>query len=383
MSESARRSPRILHIAESTLGGCGTYLNELVPLQIASLGARQVRCIVPAPHRRQLRDVPNACVDVFERAGRLAGLPRLAAATLRAVRTWKPDVVHAHSTFAGAIVRLLGLVVPMPPVVYCAHGWVFEVFRKPWQRSLTQRIERLLARRSAAIVAISDGERRQGVEAGIPADKLVVVHNGVARDSDAHSAEWDDARVRVLFVGRLDRQKGADILVEAVRGLADHVDVRLVGQAVVGDTQSQAWANLPPHVRCLGWLDRPDVASQMRAADVVVMPSRWEGFGLVAIEAMRAGKAVIASDVGGLPEVVVDGATGRLFPSEDATALEAILRECSRPQLADWGRAGRARFVAHFTSDRMAAGLRRVYRSVLEESVDARWPVAWSRFDEA
>jgi glycosyltransferase involved in cell wall biosynthesis len=122
------------------------------------------------------------------------------------------------------------------------------------------------------------------------------------------------------------------------------------------------------HIEFLGWMDSAGVAAQINACDVVVMPSRWEGFGLVAVEAMRAGKAVWASAVGGLREVVEDGVTGRLFPVGDVAALRALLAQAERATLQRMGEAGRRRFLAHYTSDRTHARLLHLYAEVLQRA---------------
>lgn len=355
---------KILHVAESIKGGCGTYLNEIVPLQVHALGERQVRCLVPQEHAAQLPQVDAALVRTFGRPGRLGGLPRLARALGQLVREWQPDLIHAHSTFAGALSRTLSVVRRLPPIVYCPHGWVFDVEQPRLARWATERAERVMARCSARIVAISEAERRRGEAAGIAPERLVVVANGIRAEASQARAPWPTRRLRVLFVGRLDRQKGVDVLIEAARGLGERVSVRIVGDAVV--TQGR-----PPvdgdagHIEFLGWLDQAGVAAQINACDVVVMPSRWEGFGLVAVEAMRAGKAVWACAVGGLREVVEDGVTGCLFPVDDVAALRALLAQADRASLRRMGAAGRQRFLAHYTSDRTHAALLRLYTEVL------------------
>ena len=357
---------KVLHIAESIRGGCGTYLNEIVPLQIERLGIEQVRCLVPAQHLAQLADVPSQVVASFERPSRKAGLLRLAAATGSAVRAWQPDLIHAHSTFAGGVVRLMSCLRPMPPIVYCPHGWVFDVAKKPSAVALTKAIERWLSHRARRIVAISHAEHVAGQRAGIRADKLVLVSNGIGAVGPGQRADWNDTRLKLLFVGRLDRQKGVDVLLEAVRPLGEHVSVRIVGDPVVSGEPGLAASNRMPHVEFLGWQDKLGVAAQLNACDLVVMPSRWEGFGLVAIEAMRAGKPVIASAIGGLPEIVVDGVTGRLVTPGDAAALAAALSSIDAETLARMGQAGRVRFLARFTSNRTHDQLMQVYADALQ-----------------
>lgn len=362
---------KILHIAESIRGGCGTYLNEIVPLQVKALGADRVRVLAPRQHLDQLPDIDPALVWSFERPSRARGLPGLARATHRALHAWRPDLVHAHSTFAGAVSRLIGGGPSRAAIVYCPHGWVFDVTASAPARKLLMAVERRLAGRCARIVAISEAERQQALAAGIDADKLVVVANGV-RDRQAtrlaawamHAAATDERRLKLLFVGRLDRQKGIDILLDAVRDLGAHCSVHIIGAQVL------AGAGLPnaataAHVEWLGWCSPSSVAQQLQACDVAVMPSRWEGFGLVAIEAMRAGKAVVASAVGGLREIVRDGETGRLVPAGDAAALREALLAHSQADFARMGQAGRERYLANYTRERTHERLLALYHDVL------------------
>lgn len=364
------RDIKILHIAESIRGGCGTYLNEIVPLQLDSVGRENIRCLVPRQHADHLTDVDPDLIHTFERPGRLGGLPRLAIATLREIRHWQPDIIHAHSTFAGAITRLLAAVTPLPPIVYCPHGWVFEVDLPRGARTLTLIAERGLSRRAHRIVAISRAEYQQGLDAGIAAEKLRLVSNGISAVVPEAVAPWEDSRRKILFVGRLDRQKGVDLLLKAVADLGDEVCVRIIGEQVLSGQGIDDAALLMPHVSLLGWCDKATVAAHINACDVVVMPSRWEGFGLVAIEAMRAAKPVIAAAVGGLNEIVVDGVTGRLVRPEDPLALAAAIMNGDAAHLSWLGGNGRARFLHQYTSDRTSAELLQLYAETIErESV--------------
>jgi glycosyltransferase involved in cell wall biosynthesis len=114
-------------------------------------------------------------------------------------------------------------------------------------------------------------------------------------------------------------------------------------------------------VELLGWLDAEGVAAQLQAADVVAAPSRWEGFGLAAAEAMRAAKPVIASRVGGLCDLVEDGVNGRLVPPDDPAALCAALLADDPEARRRMGRRGRARYLQYFTAQRMNEELLDIY----------------------
>ena len=358
-------SMKILHVAESIWGGCGTYLNELIPLQSEALGPESIRVIAPDAHAAILTDVPDSMIAKFRRPGRLQGLFFLLLRLAGEIRRFRPDVIHAHSTFAGVWVRGLALFVPrMPKIIYCPHGWSFYTAKSRWARQCMEAAERWQSRQSAAIVAISDTEREAALTAGIRPEKLVLIRNGLnpARSIGTH-AEWHDSRVKALFVGRLDRQKGVDVLLAAMRALEDRVCVRIVGEAVVGNDGRRTGRE---NVEYLGWLNQEAVAEQINACDLVVMPSRWEGFPLVAMEAMRAGKPLVASAVGGLKEIVIDTVTGRLIPPDDVEALTAALVADSNEQLVQMGRAGRERFVANYSIDKTHTQLLSLYRSVLD-----------------
>lgn len=358
---------KILHVAESIRGGCGTYLNELLPGLIAESGADNVRVLAPDRHLSQLPDVAPRVIRSFRRPGRALGLLFLTVRLIAAIREFSPDLIHAHSTFAGAIARMLAILLPrVPPIVYCPHGWVFDTARSSAMRRRTEAVERFLSRWCVAIVAISNAEKCAGEAAGISSGKIVVIHNGIRPSLPIRTvAAWTDTRVRALFVGRLDRQKGLDVLLEAVRPLGKSVAVRVIGAAVVSRGRNPGDCG---NVEYLGWLGRNEVAAQLEACDVVVMPSRWEGFGLVAIEAMRSAKPVIASRVGGLAEIVVDGVTGRLVPAADPEAVREALLADSAQERVRMGIAGRERFQALYSIDRTRTQLDSLYRAVVNGS---------------
>lgn len=357
---------RILHVAESVKGGCGTYLDQIVQAQMADPGISALRVILPDAHAVQVPNIPSETLHLFAYGERsVRSHMALARAILREVREFRPDCVHLHSTFAGVIGRLLLGVLPgRPRIVYCAHGWAFDMDQAGPKKRLFGLIERALAPLCDRIIAISEYERQRGIDVGIAGRRITTVLNGLA---DAplvpEPVARDTPRKRILFIGRLDRQKGIDVLFEAVMGLEQSVEVRVLGSAVVGDQTIDASAL--PHVSLLGWADQTRARQELEWADVVVIPSRWEGFGLVAIEAMRASRAVIASAVGGLPEVVVNGQTGVLIAPENSDALRAAILALDHETLVAMGRAGRARFAEHFTIDQTAAGLATIYRSVM------------------
>jgi len=362
---------KVLHVAETAQGGVGSYIEEILPLQARRYGADAVRVVLPREHAIHFERLPAASMHAFalRGAGRMRSMLRMARLTLRQVREWRPDVVHLHSTYAGFVLRpLLALLPSRPRVVYCAHGWAFDRHAPRWLNRLVARIERLWARWSDVAICISRHDLESAQRVGIDSHRLAMVVNGIGEiesplPSATSAQPWPDGRLRVLFVGRLDRQKGIDVLYDAMRQLGDRASALVVGSAVVADERV---AEPPANVHVTGWLPRDRIATHYANAQVLVVPSRWEGFGLVAVEAMRAGRAVVASRVGGLPEVVEHGVTGWLLDPEDAQSLATLLGELTPETLCAMGAAGRLRFERLFHVRRVGDELDGLYRRLLE-----------------
>ncbi len=366
---------RVLHVFETLPGGPATYLSEVAPHQVAKYGAANVRVIVPDRHLSHVQNIPLSCIATFRRNGRYKSLAALARAVTEEVQSFRPDVVHAHSTFAGLAVRLVGaLNRNFPPVVYCPHGWSFDMETLGPLRPVAKLGERLLAPLCQKIVAISQHEYDRGIEAGISPDRMVVIENGLSSNRPvAVPVEWSDPRLKVLFVGRLDRQKGVDVLLKAVQSLGSQVAVKVIGAHVTTKEEQNKPISVPDNVELLGWKSPEEIAGYMNACDVVVMPSRWEGFGLVAVEAMRARKPVIASAVGGLRSIVRHGQTGFLVPAGDSDALAQTIVARDRAGWREMGLAGYMRFLSRYQSDRMNGDIVDLYDQMTgKQTAEAR-----------
>lgn len=351
---------RILHVCETMRGGVGTYLNLLIGRQLKELKDSKINLIGPKEHAELVTDVPANMITLFSRRSRLLGLVCLAMAFTKAVSKNKPDIIHIHSTFAGAVVRPIAKLFSIP-VIYCPHGWAVDREQGKLIQSITAKIECLLSKWTKYIIAVSQHEYERGIEIGIAPEKLIVIPNGLdVAPPDFSPVLWDDKRLRVLFVGRLDRQKGIDVLFKAVTGMEEDLSVRVIGEAVVAGEKLEFSKH--KHVEHLGWLDGLAVAAHMAAADVIVVPSRWEGFGLVAVEAMRLKKAVIASRVGGLQSIIIDKKTGYLFDSEKAQQLATLLKQANKEELKKLGENGYKIFVENYTASDMTSAVLKLYK---------------------
>ncbi|HVE74166.1 MAG TPA: glycosyltransferase family 4 protein [Mycobacteriales bacterium] len=252
------------------------------------------------------------------------------------------DVVHAHGLRAGA----LAVLAVRTPVVVTLHNQVGG--------RLGAALERLVARRASVVLAASaDLAERARALGGRDVRFVPVAAPALAPPVGDPGL----GNPLVLAVGRLHPQKGYDVLLRALPLLGEAV------VAVAGDGPLEAQLRAAaPEVRWLG--RRTDRADLYAAADVVVLPSQWEARSLVAQEAMRAGRPLVATDVGGMAELVGDGAV--LVPAGDAPALAHAVRRLLDDPSAAAALAGRARAVAATwpDEDAVAATLRAVYAEV-------------------
>lgn len=359
---------KVLHVAQKLPGGPASYLGEVLPYQLSRLGRDNVRLVACGSELGHLPHFPGDAVHTFDNSGRGPNaLAQFALKTMAAIRDERPDVVHLHSTFPGMLRPLMAAIPAKrrPKVIYCSHGWAFNMQTSDWRKRTYALIERLLEPFAQRTIAISPFEERSAIARGISSRRLVVVENGI----DAGVPEIPEAPVRfspdvinLLFIGRLDRQKGFDVLHDAMdlmRGAPVHLHV--IGESVVSSSTKTFEAR--PNITYHGWQPRNMVPGFLDQADAVVMPSRWEGFGLVAIEAMRQGRPVLASRVDALPDVV--GECGILFPPENPIALAEVIIGLDRDRLRELGAGARERFVRLFTSERMNRQIIQCYEEAL------------------
>lgn len=332
-------------------GGAQTYVATLLPV-LAGRFDVAVAAHGGGPLREAARAAGVRFIELEHVRRRLSpwrdflGLLELAAV----VRRERPHIVHANSAKAGALGRLAAWLTRVPIRVYTVHGWAFTAHGGA-SSALYRWAERLLRPLTTVTICVADSERRAGLEARTCDEATtVVIHNGVdlprTRALDARSGPH-----RLVMVGRLQAPKDALTLVRALAALRQ----RPCEAMIVGDGPDRP--AVEKEVRRLG-LDsvvrlvgaRNDVAELLAAADLFVLSSRSEGLPLSILEAMAAGLPVVASNVGGVPEVVVEGETGFLVPPGDpqslAAAIERLLDDSAlRHRL---GAAGRIRVAEHF-----------------------------------
>ena len=297
------------------------------------------------------------------------------------------DLVHSHTWYANLAGHLASLLHAIPHVA-TVHS--LEPLR-PWKAeqlgggyALSSWAERTALASASAVVAVSDGMRSDvlSVYPEIPAERVVVIRNGIdtleyAPDLGTDVLEKhgvDPSRPYVIFVGRITRQKGVPVLLRAAAaldpsaqlvlcaGAADTQELGAEVSALVAELQAARTGVLWIHEM----LPKPEIIQLLTHARVFACPSVYEPLGIVNLEAMACATAVVASRVGGIPEVVDADVTGLLVPPDDPAALAGALNRLLRdPDRAEaMGRAGRERAVTEFSWETVAAQTAALYGSL-------------------
>jgi len=363
--------PRILLLVTlAETGGAQTYVASLLPMlaqhfdvAVAAHGSGPLRERVQAAGVRfiHLEHVRRPLSPLRD----FRGLLELTAL----VRRERPHIVHVNSAKAAALGRLAASLARVPIRIYTVHGWSFTA-HGGGSSVVYRGAERLLRPLTTTTICVAESERRAGLEAGTCDEAAtVVIHNGVELPRAA-AVESRSGPYRLVTVGRLQAPKDPITLVRALAELGRPGEAVIAGggpdrPAVESEVRR---LGLESVVRLAG--ERNDVGELLAAADLFVLSSRSEGLPLSILEAMAAGLPVVASSVGGVPELVVEGETGLLVPPGDpgalAAAIERLLDDSAlRRQL---GAAGRNRVSEHFDLVSARRAHLDLYRTLLADA---------------
>lgn len=279
----------------------------------------------------------------------------------------RPEVIHAHSAKAGLLARIAGWLSGVP-TIYTVHGWSFAQGAPALQRILTFLAEAACVPLTAKYICVSNYDARLALRLpGNSPQKIAVIHNGLP-DCDIRSNPLMEPP-QIVMVARLARQKDHSLLLKAFEKLGGQCTLLFVGAGT--DTQEfkrtiQCLApNSTSRIASLG--PHENVSRHLGAAQIFVLLSKYEGLPLTIIEAMRAGLPVVASDVGGIRELVVDGKTGYLVPRGDLESVTKKLGWLVRTPLLryEMGILGRNIYEQKFEQRLMIQQTESVYRAVL------------------
>ena len=302
------------------------------------------------------------------------------------------DVVHSHTWYANMAGHTASLLFGTPHIV-SAHS--LEPMR-PWKAEqlgggykISSWAEKTAYESAAAIIAVSDGMRGDVLRAypDVDSAKVVTIRNGV--DTARFTPHFDDAVLKefgitgryAMFVGRITRQKGLAHLLRAWRDVPSDFGLVLAAgspdEPMIGNEVADLIAELQKSRKNIWWiqemLPHEKLTAALTHADLFLCPSIYEPLGIVNLEAMACETAVLASRVGGIPEVVSDGITGELveysednIPAFESAITEAITRLMTDPELLiRYGKAGRQRAISEFSWDAVATTTLELYQSVI------------------
>jgi glycosyltransferase involved in cell wall biosynthesis len=366
---AARPSFSVLHVSQPTEAGVAHYVLGL----IADQRARGWEVSLAAPESGKLaaeaRNLGAAC----HRWG-AARTPGLATVTEslslgRIVRRVEPDLVHLHSSKAGLAGRLW--LRGRLPTIFQPHAWSFDA-ADGFFGATALAWERFAARWADVVLCVSEAEASRGRAAGVRADYRVIPSGvslrawavgGPRERAEARGRLGLDQRPLAVCVGRLSRQKGQDLLLAAWPRVRRHVPEAALVLVGAGPEEARIRALAADGVELVG--SREDVQDWYTAADVVVLPSRWEGMSLVPLEAMACARSVVATDVSGAREAIGDDAGAVVASGNPEGLAEALTERLNDPSLADAeGRAGRRRVEVSFDLRRTTEAVAALYAQV-------------------
>ncbi len=336
---------------------------------------------------------PEILPQLSPQIGPADGLAFLRLAAI--FRDWKPDVVHTHTAKAGAVGRTAARCAGVPAVVHTFHGHVLRGYFSPPVEFFFRSLERMLARLTDRIVTLSPALKADLVGMRIaPAGKIDVVPLGMDLDPllDCSSRRGElrselgmgPNQPLIGIVGRLVAIKNHRLFLEAARSMVDSgnpAHFAIVGDGELRDSL-QALAGemgIASRVHFLGW--KQDMLPVYAALDLLALTSENEGTPVAVIEAMAAGVPVVATAVGGVPDVIRHGETGRLVPPGDAPALRLAWLEALHRDNRSEAMIVRARreVIQRFGREQMISTMADLYRHLptrKENAARARQPVA-------
>ncbi|MGH3080495.1 MAG: glycosyltransferase family 4 protein [Gaiellaceae bacterium] len=371
-----RRPKVLLLITLAEVGGAQTYVASLLPALVERFDV-VVAAHGPGPLRTAAEEAGVRFI-ALRHVRRPVSPWRDLAGFLELVlllRRERPDILHASSSKAGVLGRLAAAATGVPIRIFTVHGWAFAAYTG--MPSLLYRwVDRLVGRLTSVTICVSQNDRLAGLRARTcSADRTIVIRNGVSVET-ALRARHERRRPLLLSVGRFKAPKDFITLARALALLpASSFEALIVGDGPERPALEAELRRLgiDDRVRLAG--EQGDVCALLADADAFVLPSRSEGLPVSILEAMAAELPVVASRVGGVPELVVDGESGFLVspgdPQELATALERLVGD---PDLRRrLGAVGRVRAETRFNLNAFRRAHLELYAT---ELAGRRLPVA-------
>lgn len=293
---------------------------------------------------------------------------------VKSLKGIKPDILSTHSSKAGIMgrvaARLLGI-----PCIFTAHGWAFTDRVPLPARIMYRSIEKKAAMLAEKIITVSEYDRLMALRLKVVhQNRLITIHNGMPDIPPALLADPAQEPVNIVMVARFQKQKDFVTLFSALSGLLGYKwRLQLIGGGPLLDRVQRQADGFGITDRVIFWGEQDNVAEHLSKYQIFVLASNWEGFPRSILEAMRAGLPVIASDVGGVSEAVIDEKTGFLITHKNFEMLQKkikiVLEEPEKRK--KMGKAGRERYEKNFTFNKMAQETLMLYEEVLKNRISS------------
>jgi len=361
---------KILHIAETVKGGIASVIQLLIN---NSPDYIEHYIVLPEDQEKYITIDGTKRKYLFARKKRGIGtMVRLHYTYLKAIKNIKPDIIHLHSSFSAFTFRTTKpFYFPFSynKIIYCPHAFSFLMDNNSLINLFYARIEKCLSHLTSNIICTSNYEMNLAIQFGMSVNKLKVIHNSISSPvpiSKLPPNPYNKKGIKILFVGRFDHQKGYDDMVSLVNKLdPEKFNFTAVGD-FVNDNDTQ---NRNPLISYTGWIDRVSLSAYYYYADFLFMPSRWESFGLVAVEAQSYGTPVIARKAASLPEIIIDGITGKLY-HKNISELADFIAATPKSYWSNMQSACILNYKNNFDSTFMTNKVYALYNDVLHESPD-------------
>ncbi len=362
--------PILYVITKGTWGGAQRYVYDLA---VAAKARGHVVTVACGGHgelvRRLTEDgIPVVLIPGLARDVRLGADIRALIGLIRLIHKERPNIVHANSSKAGLIAMLAARMTFVPRILFTAHGWAWNELRPRWQKTMFKLLHFLTVLLAKQVIAVSNAIREDALWMRLAAKKIQVVHLGISplqlvpraqsRDFLEHTigTTLPSSALWIGALAELHPTKGLDVLIRAFASLTETETVliligggedrgRLVALAHMLKVESRVF--FVGHIQ--------DAARILPALDVFVLPSHSEALGYVLLEAGQSNLPVIASNVGGIPEIISNEVTGLLFPSGDHVVLASHLRTYSNDPLlrTQYGQSLHDRVLTEFSNEGM------------------------------
>jgi len=359
---------KIVHITEAWLGGVGNYVKELIEYQASSGNFSGVHLIYSKNQSNIIEgEVPAIMHNYFSSRNPIKFL-KIASNIKKIIAQIDPDIIHLHSTFPGVYGRIFKLYkqdgTPIS-IVFCAHGWSFKQEVAWYKKSIYVMVEKFLAKRTDAIINISLHEHSIAHKYQVTGKSNYLIYTSVrnAKTSNKQPYNIDPNKINIGFIGRFSSAKGLDFLLSNfVKCQREDMAIYIIG---VSTDELESKYHLP-NIHCLGWVDPKNIDNYLKNLDIVAIPSKWEGFSLTALEAMRNSKALLVSNRSSLPEVVVNGYNGYIFMLEDPDRFIDILRKLDKKNLGQFGQNSYQIYQQCFSGDKCYSEIDRLYWGLMD-----------------